>query len=408
MDKYGLYCRVGVQKFEGRGGKDLHTIIARDFEAVKLFQTSFGLMKHTLGGDKKGCKNLEVPEFIFNSPTSVKVAFLAGLIDTDGWVSKYNELGICTKSFTFATQIISLINSMGLACTIEPTFNKTYNKYYYKVMPLHNTVLALFNLGIKNYMACSRKAANIIDKIPSPKKELFAKVRTVEQEEGDFTVYDITVEDVHEFRANNFTVHNCYSLGIRYGLRAGKLSRDLNITKEEAQEKIDKYFKAFPNLKKSMDGYLESAKKNGYVVNKFGRVRHLPEVKEIYDYFGDDIQDYSKMFNLAKKARMSYDEIKELSKRYNNLLNNALNFPIQSTAASIVNRAAIAMAKKFIELDLDAYIIAQIHDEIVVSCAEEIKHEVAAIVQDCMENTNKLSIKLIAKPEFAYNLRDGK
>lgn len=199
-----------------------------------------------------------------------------------------------------------------------------------------------------------------------------------------------------------------YSLGIRYGMKSGKLSKELNCTKEEAQEKIDSYFKAFPNLKKAMDGYLHSVKTKGIVVNSFGRVRHLPEAQQIYKSFGDDILDYTKTMQIARYKKLSFQEVKDISKKYNNLLNNALNFPIQSKAASLVNRAAIAMSTKFLELELDAYVIAQIHDEIIVSCDTSIKDEVAKIVQDCMENANKLSMKLIAKPEFSMNFRDGK
>ena len=88
-------------------------------------------------------------------------------------------------------------------------------------------------------------------------------------------------------------------------------------------------------------------------------------------------------------------------------LNNALNFPIQSAATSIVNRAAIAMSKIFTKLKLRAWVSLQIHDQLVVSCHKDEVEEVKKIVQDCMENTNKLAMPLIAKPEVAKNLREG-
>lgn len=198
-----------------------------------------------------------------------------------------------------------------------------------------------------------------------------------------------------------------YSLGIRYGMKAFKLSHALNITPEEAQEKIDNYFKAFPNLKKAMDKYTEEAKKTGKVRAKFGRIRHLPRAKAIYDKYGDDILDSSNLMKLSKKFYKPMAELKDLRKEYNNLLNNALNFPIQSTANSIVNRAMVAMTKQFRKQGLDAYVSLQIHDQIVVSCNENCVDKVKKIVQDCMENTNKLAMKLVAKPEVAKNLRDG-
>jgi DNA polymerase I-like protein with 3'-5' exonuclease and polymerase domains len=198
-----------------------------------------------------------------------------------------------------------------------------------------------------------------------------------------------------------------YALGIRYGMKSGKLASSLNIEEDEAQVIIDNYFKAFPNLKNKMDSYLLEAKKTGKVTSKFGRVRHLPTVKLIYSRYGDEILDYKNLGTLAKRHYVKYDDLKLLRKEYNGLLNNALNFPIQSAATSIVNRAAIAMTKRFVAEKLDAWVSLQIHDQLVISAREDQRSRVAEIVQDCMENTNLLSMPLIAKPQFAYNLKDG-
>lgn len=198
-----------------------------------------------------------------------------------------------------------------------------------------------------------------------------------------------------------------YALGIRYGMKAGKLSKSLNIEEEEAQQIINNYFKAFPGLKKAMDKYLAEVKTKGTVTSKFGRVRHLPEAKEIYRRFGDGILDYKKLGLISRKTGVGFNEIKDIRKKYNNLLNNALNFPIQSAATSIVNRSAIAMTKQFIEEKLDAWVSLQIHDQLVISCNKNCVDRVKQIVQYCMENTNKLAMPLIAKPEVAMNLREG-
>jgi DNA polymerase I-like protein with 3'-5' exonuclease and polymerase domains len=198
-----------------------------------------------------------------------------------------------------------------------------------------------------------------------------------------------------------------YALGIRYGMKDVKLSYTLNISKEEAQTIIDNYFDSFPGLKSSMDRYLTEVKRNGTVTSKFGRVRHLPRAKEIYRKFGDAILDFKALPRLAFKHKISMDELKLVRKEYNNLLNNALNFPIQSAAASLVNRAAIAMSKEFLAKGLDAWVSLQVHDQLVVSCHKNCIDEVKQIVQNAMENTNTLAMPLIAKPEIAYNLKDG-
>jgi DNA polymerase I-like protein with 3'-5' exonuclease and polymerase domains len=198
-----------------------------------------------------------------------------------------------------------------------------------------------------------------------------------------------------------------YALGIRYGMKDVKLSYTLSISKEEAQQIIDNYFDSFPGLKEAMDGYLTEVKRHGTVTSKFGRVRHLPRAKEIYRKFGDGVLDFKALPKLCYKHKISMDELKLVRKEYNNLLNNALNFPIQSAAASLVNRAAIAMSKEFLANGLDAWVSLQIHDQLVISCNKNCIDRVKEIVQDCMENTNKLAMPLVAKPEIAYNLKDG-
>ena len=198
-----------------------------------------------------------------------------------------------------------------------------------------------------------------------------------------------------------------YALGIRYGMKEFKLAKSLDISEDKASEIIANYFKAFPGLKSKMDKYLREVKTTGKVTSKFGRVRHLPRAKEIYQKFGDGILDFRNLKKISMKTGVAMDELRLIRKEYNNLLNNALNFPIQSAATSIVNRAAIAMTKKFIENKLDAWVSLQIHDQLVTTCREDLCEQVKPVVQYSMEDTNKLAMPLIAKPETAKNLREG-
>ena len=84
-----------------------------------------------------------------------------------------------------------------------------------------------------------------------------------------------------------------------------------------------------------------------------------------------------------------------------------MNVQIQGLAASIVNRAAIAINRKFKEKGIVGWVCAQIHDQLVMEVEKVKAEEASKIVQDCMENTTKLSIELKAPPAIAYNLRDG-
>jgi DNA polymerase I-like protein with 3'-5' exonuclease and polymerase domains len=198
-----------------------------------------------------------------------------------------------------------------------------------------------------------------------------------------------------------------YSLGIRYGAEAGKISQLLHISPEEAQKLVDKYFEAFPGLKARMEDYKTQAKVTGQVISEFGRIRHLPRVKQIYDKFGDAILDYQKLGLLSRRHYIGYNDLKEIRREYKNLLNNALNFPIQSAATSIINQAMVAISMEFRERGIDGWVSACIHDQIIATVKEEQKETAAEIVQRCMETTNKIGVPLVAVPQFAYNFSEG-
>jgi DNA polymerase I-like protein with 3'-5' exonuclease and polymerase domains len=196
-----------------------------------------------------------------------------------------------------------------------------------------------------------------------------------------------------------------YALGIPYGMGAYALGMTLGIPTKEAKKLIDGYLNGFPELKNWMERSKKQAKEKGYVSTQVGRIRHLPKVKSIYDKIGDDLLDW----NIKKEMERQYgvDQIKNLSRDYINGLNNSCNVQIQGLAASIVNRAALAINRKFIELGIRGWVCAQIHDQLVIEVEQARSEEAARIVQDLMENTTKLSIDLKAPPTLASNLRDG-
>jgi DNA polymerase I-like protein with 3'-5' exonuclease and polymerase domains len=196
-----------------------------------------------------------------------------------------------------------------------------------------------------------------------------------------------------------------YALGIPYGMGAYALGMTLGIATKEAKKLVDGYLNGFPELKKWMETSKKQAKEQGFVKTQVGRIRHLPKVKAIYDKIGDDLLDW----NIKKEMERQYgvDKIKSLSRDYINGLNNSCNVQIQGLAASIVNRAALAINRKFKELGINGWVCAQIHDQLVIEVDHDRSEEAARIVQDLMENTTKLSIDLKAPPTLAPTLRDG-
>lgn len=203
-----------------------------------------------------------------------------------------------------------------------------------------------------------------------------------------------------------------YSLGLAYGMTAYALGKNLDIPTEEAEKLVNGYLDGFPNLKKWMEDTKTFVTACGFIKSKAGRVRHLPKAKEVYEKYGDDILDYKFRTSLIKKMKSrgivdAEKRVLDMYLDYKNSINNGFNFQIQSLGASIVNRAAIEINKEFKARGIEAMVVAQIHDQIIMDVPEDKKEECAEIVKDKMENTVKLSIDLKAPPMFSKNWKDG-
>jgi DNA polymerase I-like protein with 3'-5' exonuclease and polymerase domains len=187
-------------------------------------------------------------------------------------------------------------------------------------------------------------------------------------------------------------ISKAFALAAPYGTSAFQQAQKLKLPQKQCEEIIDKYFAAYPNVEQMMLTSHEQAKNNGVVHSLYGRPRRIPEALKIRQIYGD----------LPHK---------ELPSQARTLLNLAMNHRVQSTGASIVNRAMIKFNRRMIELGLNAtaYIVMQIHDEIVVECNAEDADTVVFELKDAMENTCILpGVALIAEPKVATNLADLK
>jgi DNA polymerase I-like protein with 3'-5' exonuclease and polymerase domains len=196
-----------------------------------------------------------------------------------------------------------------------------------------------------------------------------------------------------------------YSLGIPYGQSAYALGKLINVPTKEAQILVDGYLNGFPNLKKWMEDSRKFAKEKGYIKNQVGRIRHLGRLKKIYETFGDSLQD----FHFKKQIEKQYgpDKAKSIIGAWKNSINNSCNFQIQSMAASIVNRAAIAINREFKAREIKGQVVCNVHDQLIMEVEESRSKEAAEIVQDKMENTTKLNVPLVALPQIAKNMKEG-
>ena len=184
------------------------------------------------------------------------------------------------------------------------------------------------------------------------------------------------------------------------------LAMSLGVSQDEGKRLHAGYMQGFPGVAQWVDNSRALFKRDGFIKNQVGRIRHLDKGKLVYDSFGERIMDWKFRKDLSKE--LGSELTTQLYGDYRNALNNCLNFQIQSLAASVVNRAALAINKEFRRRDWDGKVIAQIHDQLIIKVKDELAHEAAEVVKYIMETTTQLpGVTLKAPPEIAKNFRDG-
>ncbi len=154
------------------------------------------------------------------------------------------------------------------------------------------------------------------------------------------------------------------SFGIVYGISAFSLAADLGITVKEAGDYMEAYFAQFPSVRDYLAAVIEGAKASGYTETLFGRRRYLPELS-------------ASQFPVRKFGERA-----------------AMNSPIQGTAADIMKLAMIAADRRLREEGLDARIILQVHDELILEAHKRDAARAAEILKEAMEGAASLSVPL--------------
>ncbi len=155
------------------------------------------------------------------------------------------------------------------------------------------------------------------------------------------------------------------NFGLIYGMSAFGLAKQLNIGRYEAQDYINTYFARYPGVKTYMDKTREQAHDRGYVETVFGRRLYLPEI------------------NSRNGQRRQYAE------------RTAINAPMQGTAADIIKRAMIAVDRALSASKLDAKVVMQVHDELVLEVLEKDVEAVADLLRVEMEQAAALKVPLV-------------
>ena len=168
------------------------------------------------------------------------------------------------------------------------------------------------------------------------------------------------------------------NFGIVYGISAFSLADDIHVPQKEAQSYIDAYLAHYKGVRNYMEHIKEEAKDKGYVTTLFGRRRYLPELR-------------SSNFNTR-----SFGE------------RVALNTPIQGTAADVIKIAMVRVRDRLKQEGLQARLVMQIHDELLIEAPEAEVQQVCALLQQEMEGAATMSVKLEAAVSMGENWYDAK
>lgn len=176
---------------------------------------------------------------------------------------------------------------------------------------------------------------------------------------------DVTPEQRRIAKTANF--------GIIYGISSFGLAQRLRISRSEAKKIIDDYFSSFPSVASYIESTIASAREKGYAETLFGRRRYLPDIK-------------------SRNAT-----VRALAER------NAINAPIQGTAADIIKKAMINVDARIREAGLKSRMILQIHDELVFDALLSEAEDLRKIVTSEMENVIELSVPLTVDCNYGKN-----
>ena len=188
-------------------------------------------------------------------------------------------------------------------------------------------------------------------------------------------VFHVAPEDVTPLMRRHAKAVN---FGIVYGISEFSLAEDIGVTRKEAKAYIENYLQNYAGVREYMKNIVAQAKQDGFVTTMFGRRRNLPELK-------------SSNFN-----------IRSFGERV------ALNTPIQGTAADIIKLAMIHVDKALREQKLQARLVLQVHDELIVECPIEEREQVTALLTEQMEHVAKLSVPLLAEAKSGASWYEAK
>ena len=183
-------------------------------------------------------------------------------------------------------------------------------------------------------------------------------------------VFEIPIEEV---TSKERSAAKAVNFGVIYGMSSFGLSTEINVSRKEAENYINEYFRRFPDVKNFMDTQVAFCKENGYVETILGRKRTIHEI--------------------TASAYM----VRQLGERL------AMNSPIQGSAADIIKLAMISVYRRLRSEGYKSRLILQVHDELIIETVPEEKEKVIMLLTECMESVMSLKVKLTAGVSAGHN-----
>ena len=291
-----------------------------------------------------------------------------------------------------STYIDSLIDVIDLDGRIHTTFMQTVTATgrLSSVEPNLQNIPVRTDLGgkIRECFVAEKEGYKIVDADYSQ-----IELRVLADMSGDPTMINAYTngDDIHSITASQvFNVPldevtkelrskaKAVNFGIVYGISDFGLAKNINVSRWEAKEYIENYFRHYSSVEKYMKSLIESGLETGYATTKYGRKRKVLELK-------------SANYN----TRMFGERV-------------AMNMPIQGTAADIMKIAMNNLYKKFKELNLEAKIIMQVHDELLVEAKDNEVEIVKETMKKVMESAVKLNLPLEADVNVGLSWMEAK
>jgi len=168
------------------------------------------------------------------------------------------------------------------------------------------------------------------------------------------------------------------NFGIIYGIGSFSLAKDINTSREQAEEYINNYLARYPKVKKFMDSTVENAMKTGTVTTLFGRKRYIPEIMS------------SNKIQLAAGKRI------------------AMNTPVQGTAADLIKIAMVNVYRRLKDENIDAKLILQVHDELIIESDVKCAERASEILREEMQNVYEMKVPLAVDVNKGRSWYDAK